>query len=117
LAEHAGYADGWTLQALEVLLLEVYHRAETNPVPTSLLIDRAGQLCIVYQGLLEVDSLIEDVSVLNQMDSRMGTCARLQRGIWRKRPRRNLAMLIKVFENFGYAEFVEHLEDASKRPR
>jgi hypothetical protein len=105
LERDAGFVDGWTLSALEVLLLEVYHRPETNPVPTSLLIDRAGQLCVVYQGPVQVERVLADTEVLQQMDPRQGSCARLQRGRWFERPRRDLRTLEKVFTGLGYPEF------------
>lgn len=101
----AGFVDGWTRQALEVLLLEVYHRPETNPVPTSLLIDRAGQVCVVYQGPFEVERMLADLAQVEQMDPRLGTCARLMAGRWENRPRRDLNTLQKVFSGLGYQEF------------
>ncbi|HVS18366.1 MAG TPA: CRTAC1 family protein [Planctomycetota bacterium] len=101
----AGFADGWTMAALEVLLLEVYHRPETNPIPTSLLIDRAGQLCVVYQGPFQVERLLDDLALMQQMNPRLGTCARLQRGRWIARPRRDLRTLEQVFGGLGYQDF------------
>ena len=105
LERDAGFVDGWTRQALEVLLLEVYHRTETNPIPTSLLIDRAGQLCVVYQGPVSAERVLADLAVMEQMDPRMGTCARLQRGRWASRPKRDLRTLRDVFSGLGYQDF------------
>ena len=107
----AGFVDGWTLAALEVLLLEVYHRPETNPIPTSLLIDRAGQLCVVYQGPFAVERLLADVEVLQQMDPRLASGARLQNGRWFTRPRRDLRTLEKVFSGLGYQDFAGYFGD------
>jgi hypothetical protein len=52
--------------------------------------------------------VLDDVAVLQQMDPRLGTCARLQRGRWIERPRRDLRTLAQVFSGLGYQDFASY---------
>lgn len=117
LAEDAGFVDGWALQAFELLLMEVFHRNDNSPLPTSLLLDRAGQLCIVYHGPVEVAELLDDVAVLEQMEPGNPGCARLQRGLWHQRPRRDLGLLAEVLGQLAYADLSEFYREAAQRRR
>jgi hypothetical protein len=104
LTREAGFADGKTLQAYEVLLAEVFHRTDNTPLPSSLLFDRRGQLCVVYHGPVAVARLLSDVATLRTMKPARGNCAALADGIWVDRPRRDFAALAEVLHQLGYAE-------------
>lgn len=101
LAEHAGYADGPFLSALDVILIEVLGRHDDLPMPTSLLFDGAGQLVTVYLGPPGVDRILEDVATVKTMNPRVASCARLSDGRWLSRPERDFGTLSQVFQQLG----------------
>ncbi|MAB79965.1 MAG: hypothetical protein CMJ89_11490 [Planctomycetes bacterium] len=62
LLENAGYADKPLLEAIEVVLDEVIGSSELIPLPMSLLVDEAGQLCALYLGPVDVDRVLRDAN-------------------------------------------------------
>jgi hypothetical protein len=104
LSQASGYADGRTRQAYEVLLAEVFHRTDNTPLPSSLLLDRLGQLCVVYHGPVHVADVLADVAALGKLAPARRSCAALVGGQWLERPRRDFAALAQVFGQLGYPE-------------
>jgi hypothetical protein len=102
--KHAGAADGKTLRAWEVLLAEVFHRTDNTPLPSSLLLDRRGQLCVVYHGPVQVADLLADVEVLATMKPARGSCAAMSGGVWVERPRRAFGPLAGILNQLAYPE-------------
>ncbi len=59
-----GLATTELLGKLEIAAQEVYPMNLSLPVPTSLLVDRRGQLVAIYKGPVELDTLLADASKL-----------------------------------------------------
>ncbi len=104
LARDAGPADEDFVKLLEPLLEEVLEDFDTVPLPTSLLLDHQGQLVALYLGPVELERLLEDVSLLPRMDADNLSGTRLPGGV-RMVPRgRDFAGLAQAFERQGRAE-------------
>lgn len=114
LAEHAGYADGPFLSALDVILIEVLGRHDDLPMPTSLLFDGAGQLVTVYLGPPGVDRILEDVAKVKKMNPRVASCARLSDGRWLSRPERDFGTLSQVFQQLGRPQLAGFLAEHAR---
>lgn len=112
-----GAVDGWNFEVYELLLMEVFHRLDTNPLPTSLLLDAAGQLCVVYHGPLRVETLLADLELLAKMKPELPTCARLQHGLWLDAPRREYQALVGALDHFGYDELARFYREVAARGR
>ena len=114
--EHgSGYADGRTRQAFEVLLAEVFHRTDNTPLPSSLLLDARGQLCVVYHGPVRVEQVLADAAVVKRINPARGTCAALVGGQWVERPRRDFGALASVLGQLGYPEQARFYGKLEKR--
>jgi hypothetical protein len=100
----AGYADDRTRQAYEVLLAEVFHRTDNTPLPSSLLLDVRGQLCVVYHGPVRVEDVLADAAIVKELNPARGGCAALVDGQWAERPKRDYRALAGVLEQLGYGD-------------
>ncbi len=112
LSEEAGYVDGNLQQTLEVFLIEILTRVESIGLPTSLLIDKAGQLAVIYPGAIDVDVLLEDVAVLKRSGTHRRTVS-LSGGLWFKRDHRDLALLSEVFGKLGRGRLSTYYDELS----
>jgi len=68
LEADSGAVDQAWMEALEVVFHEVLGPRAASVLPTSLLLDRAGQLVVLYQGPVEVEELLADVATLRRMN-------------------------------------------------
>ncbi len=60
-----GFATNDLMMQLTAWHNSAYVIRQSLPAPTSLLIDRHGQIAVIYKGPLSVEQLIEDVSLLD----------------------------------------------------
>ena len=67
-----GEGAGWMRPAdrefLQAVFQEVLGDAEAGALPTSLLFDARGELCVIYHGPVEVERLLEDAALLKQRE-------------------------------------------------
>lgn len=104
LSEHAGIADERMLSALEAILYEVLGAAPGSPLPTSLLLDAQGQLCVVYQGKITMGELLRDASIVATLHPQDSSAHLLFFGERLMKRHRNWRFLAKAFASYGLAE-------------
>ncbi|RMH04419.1 MAG: hypothetical protein D6702_03270 [Planctomycetota bacterium] len=97
----AGYVDEPFLAAFAVLLREVVGGDFGTPLPTSLLLDPAGNLVAVYRGRVEPEILLRDVALVGRMNPRDPSDTRLLEGRRVFRRTRDYASLVQQFEQMG----------------
>jgi len=115
LDEGAGYADRNLMQTLEVYFVEVFGRSEDVSLPTSLLIDEAGQLVAIYQGAVDVDQLLADVALVKRMDPASGNTELLSGGRWFQRGMREFELLSPVFAELGRERLSQYYGELAER--
>ncbi|MCA9189309.1 MAG: ASPIC/UnbV domain-containing protein [Planctomycetales bacterium] len=109
-----GYADAETLEAIDQTLGTLqsdYRRALS--VPTSILLDRHGQVAVVYRGRVSTDRLLQDVQLLGSPMQVVREAATLQ-GTWLYPPLRVHPQLMAAeLKNAGRVDvalaYVEHI--------
>jgi peroxiredoxin len=104
LSEHAGLADERMLSALEAILYEVLGAAPGSPLPTSLLLDAQGQLCVVYQGKITMGELLRDAAIVATLQPQDSSAHPLFFGERLMKRHRNWRFLAKAFASYGLAE-------------
>jgi hypothetical protein len=104
LSEHAGLADERMLSALEAILYEVLGAAPGSPLPTSLLLDAQGQLCVVYQGKISMGDLLRDAAIVATLQPQDSSAHPLFFGERLMKRHRNWRFLAKAFASYGLAE-------------
>lgn len=104
LSEHAGVADERMLSALEAILYEVLGAAPGSPLPTSLLLDAHGQLCVVYQGKITMGELLRDAAIVATLQPQDGSAHPLFFGERLMKRHRNWRFLSKAFASYGLAD-------------
>jgi hypothetical protein len=77
-------------------------KSDDVPLPTSLLLDRAGQLVVIYQGAIDVDRLLDDVARLRDMDPKRASTTGISGGLWVDRGRRDFKLLTEAFDGLGH---------------
>jgi hypothetical protein len=112
LSEHAGVADERMLSALEAILYEVLGTAPGSPLPTSLLLDAQGQLCVVYQGKITMGDLLRDAAIVATLHPQDSSAHPLLFGERLMKRHRNWRFLAKAFASYG---LVELARDYGKR--
>lgn len=104
VTEHAGIADDAFLAALEIVLFEVTASTPGSPLPTSLLFDGRGRLCVVYQGRVKASTLLTDLALLRTIPSNQNSSHQLLRGKRLTKRGRNWKFLANNFETIGFSE-------------
>ncbi len=66
---HVGVTDANSLRLLTVMHNGIFTREKPLPLPTSFLIDKHGQLAVIYRGSVDVDQLVDDINLLNAAPS------------------------------------------------
>lgn len=115
--ESAGAANPQFMQLLEVFLVEVLGSSERIPMPTSLLLDPAGQLVAIYLGPVEVDRLLEDVALVGRMRSDGKATGLLTGGRWFNRPERQFSTMSRVLQSLGRPKLAEFYLELWKERR
>lgn len=111
LQAHAGFGDDVFMQTLEVLMNEVLGTTQKSALPTSLLLDEAGKLTVVYQGQVEVDVLLRDVATLGKMKTTDRHAWPLSGGYATFQRRRDFRGLASGLMEVGQAELASFYKD------
>ena len=80
LTRDAGYVNDALLEILAILFDELIETNDAFPLPTSLLLDEAGQAVAIYPGKLDIDEVLLDVAMLARMDTKASGDSLLVRG-------------------------------------
>ncbi len=113
----AGFVDPDFREVLEILLKEVLGRYDVVPLPTSLLLDAAGQLVAIYAGRVDLDELLRDVKLLGRMDPKSSSDTRLMDGFRAFPLKRDLRELARVFERAGRDDLARYYLRQVRRAR
>ncbi|MFT7669147.1 MAG: peroxiredoxin [Planctomycetota bacterium] len=100
----SGYVDPALQVTLEILIVEILGRPDNVSVPASLLIDANGQAVVLYNGPVEVKTLLADIETLSHMDPLIPSSAELFGGIWGKSRQRAFRKLARAFKRGGHEE-------------
>jgi peroxiredoxin len=92
--QHAGPNDDSFMGPLQLLFTEVMGPNAPSVLPTSLLLDNQGRLCVVYQGPVSAETLLADLKSLQQSKPGSRFTDRLAGGTW-------LATRIRDFDAFA----------------
>ncbi|MAW61285.1 MAG: hypothetical protein CMJ94_10675 [Planctomycetes bacterium] len=103
LEQNAGETHPTFMQALETVLYEVLGTSTGTPLPTSLLVDAQGQLCVLYQGKITMGDLLRDTTIVATMDPGDTSAATLHFGQRLLKRHRNWGFLARTFETYGLA--------------
>ena len=118
LAQHAGEATSTLLDTIQHVHNVVYDHHRPLPVPTSLLIDRRGQLRALCKGSVPAERILADVGRLDEEDELVGLPFE---GRWLGGLRNhNLALVIEDLFQAGYEDvaiaYTDRLGSNSTRP-
>jgi len=108
----AGPAD---LAAWSLVVDEIFGVSKEFPLPTSLLLDSAGQLVAIYRGPVDPEQLLRDTAIVNEMNPRTWHCADLSGGTWAGIKARDYESLKRNFLRAGkprIAQFYGRLADS-----
>ncbi len=83
---NSGYATKETVSQFDVLQRAILRRQRTLPVPSSFMIDAAGNLRVIYKGPVTADQLVEDAKLLNASDADIVDASVPFDGIWLGQP-------------------------------
>ena len=100
--EDAGFVDERTKAALEILTLEVLGPWQSFPLPSAYLLDGAGQLCALYIGFSDVDTIVADAKTLAGKPTDRGSTIKLEGGLWLFPRRRDFQLLHDAYKNNGF---------------
>ena len=103
-AAHAGYLDGAAREAVRLAVLEILGFFDGVPLPTTLLLDTAGQACVLYLGPPDPRQVAADAAVVRELNPAMRGTLRLSGGRWLRQPRRDLTLLARALETAGFEE-------------
>ena len=117
LQQHAGHTDEVFMHALEAVLYEVLGTSTGTPLPTSLLLDSQGQLCVIYQGKVKVGDLLRDAAIVATMDPRDTSAAQLHFGTRLMKRNRNWSFLAKAFAGCGLDKLAAEYRERAERIR
>jgi peroxiredoxin len=101
LRADAGYATDTFLTALESMLFEILGASPGSPLPTSLLLDEAGNLVVVYQGKVPVGEMLRDAALSSATLASKANGSALFFGNQLKQARRNFQFLARTFRSYG----------------
>ena len=101
LEELGGMADSWLLSALEVVMGEIIGRYPGTPTPTSLLLDREGQLVLFFQGRMAAGELLRDLRALEKLDPKDSSSSSMAGGRRTRRVSRDFEGLADDFATLG----------------
>ncbi len=101
LEELGGMADSWLLSALEVVMGEIIGRYPGTPTPTSLLLDREGQLVLFFQGRMAAGELLRDLRALEKLDPKDSSSSAMADGRRTRRVSRDFEGLADDFATLG----------------
>ena len=107
----SGHATSELLETLDIVQRITTSERKPMPVPTSFLLDRQGQLAVIYKGSVSADQLLADVQRLDNSTPTETLGAGLPfAGRWLRAPRPGLITtneLMFEFMNAGYTPIAE----------
>jgi peroxiredoxin len=107
LEEHAGPHLDSFMGPLRLLFMEVLGPNAPSVLPTSLLLDDSGRLCVVYQGPVSPETLLADLESLRQSKSGSRFTDRLAGGTWLATRIRDFAAFATGLRQAGYPELAK----------
>ncbi len=118
LENQAGHADENLMGAIRVLITEVIGESRDAPMPTSLLIDAEGRLCVIYLGPVSVDVLLEDVGRMRlaSPDSYVST-EQFGGGRWTTTRERHYRLMARGFRLLGFGELERYYQELARERR
>jgi hypothetical protein len=112
----AGYLDGRTREAFRFAVLEVLGFFDGVPLPTTILLDTAGQACVLYVGPPDARQLVEDAAIVARLNPSMRGTLRLSGGRWTRPRPRDWDTLARVYGMTGFEELASfYAEQATRR--
>ncbi len=82
----SGFASPETLDLLDTIQRSLLSHKQQMPVPTSFLIDRRGQLAVIYKGPVDVQQLARDVELCDAGEAEVWAAAVPFLGRWFEKP-------------------------------
>jgi len=105
----AGYATAELVDKLQAVHDFLFARHRSLPVPTSILIDSAGQMAAIYRGAVAVETVLADVDRLALHGGALLEASLPFSGHWFAPPtRRRLTFLASQLAEQGYVEDALH---------
>jgi hypothetical protein len=117
LGEQAGYLDGAARNVLRLVLLELLGYFDGAPLPSALLLDRAGQACTLYLGPPDLRALAIDAAVVRDLNTEARGTVRVSGGRWLRPPRRDLSLLAGALDSAGFEELASFYRGEAERSR
>ena len=112
---NAGYADEKLMGAIRLVITEVIGESEDAPMPTSLLIDPEGRLCVVYLGPVRVDTLLQDIERMKGVSSESHlTTEQMDYGRWSSVRERRYRLLARGFRLLGFGELERYYQQLAR---
>lgn len=100
--EIAGPTDQKFLDQLEMLFLEIFGANAPSVLPTSLLLDPNGKICVVYQGPVSFETLQADVDKIKNSPANNRYTGVLTGGRWLARRHRDFSGLAQAMKAAGH---------------
>ena len=100
----AGSTNAKWLGALELIFLEVFGLNAPSVLPSSLLLDPHGRLCVVYQGPVSIETLKADVEILMNSPADNRFTGILTGGQWLARRFRDFQGLSTAMTQNGFSQ-------------
>jgi len=117
LRTDAGFVDEALLRTFEILFSNLVGKIGGQggwPMPTSLLLDGAGQLVAVYPGRVDLDRVLADTKLLSRMSTDDLFDTQLQFGFRLTRRERNRGKLARELENAGQGGLAAFFRDLGR---
>ena len=107
----AGPTDPKQFEALQLLFSEMLGAHAQSYLPSSLLLDAQGRVCVVYQGPVSVETLLADVEKIGRMRADNRFTGQLESGRWLATRTRGFRGLAQGLRNAGHIELAEFYEE------
>ena len=113
----SGIANPELVQLFEMLHDTYLQRRQDLPIPTSFLLDSAGQLSVIYKGPLPAETLLKDIELLDANPGERRASAVPFAGRWGAKPSTaDPEAIVKQLEKMGRTEVaVEYARDCISR--
>ncbi len=115
LQDAAGPATAEYLKVLALLYDELLGANAPSVLPTSLLLDDRGQLCVIYQGPVEPAQLLSDVAALRRAPATARFTGTLQEGRWLSVRVRDFAGLANGLRQAGLNDLAAYYTTFAER--
>jgi len=117
----AGPTDQKFLDQLQMIFMEIFGPNAPSVLPTSLLLDTNGRICVVYQGPVSFETLKRDVELLKNSPANNRYTGILTGGRWLAKRYRDFNGLAQAMKQSGFNLMGEFFTQAAiqtgQRPR